>query len=240
MDFEFDLPIDPSEIDEAALENKGRLPSGYYQAEVMDCYPDQKDQTGIKVIYKITAGPFAGREVPDTIWNYENSDTDDKKKHALNRMLLVLKRLGARDPQSTHINLRLAIGKHVVIQLGRKKEPFCESCREVVTRAEGDRSRTCPTCGGKLKWVEKDDEYANVQYEGVYPLDHPKIPDEVRVALDLPAANAAADDGGGNGNGKEKPAAKPTVSKPAKPAATKTATPALSKEQQMANAMAGF
>jgi len=183
VDYEFEIPIAPEEIDEKDLENRGRMPSGYYKAECTDCYPDQKDGKGVKVVYKITAGVFEGREITDTVYDPENSEDDDKRKSALQRMLIIFKRLGCRNDSSNKVNLRAAIGKQVVLHMSKKREAYCRACDYV--KPKGDKSRKCPTCGGDFTWAEVEESYCNIEFDGVYPFDHPKIPANVRESLKL-------------------------------------------------------
>lgn len=229
LDFEFEIPVD-GEIDERALENRGKLPTGYYRAECADCYPDQKDNSGVKVLYKITAGPFTGRELTDTVWDPEQSETEEKRKSATQRMLLVFKRLGCREEKTNKVNLRLAIGKQVVLHLKKPQEAYCQTCD--VFKPKGDRAKKCPTCGGAYKWLENEDGFANVDFDGVYPLDHPLIPADVREKLQLGPARSPAD---------EHTAAAPAKSKrttPAQPAAPPTSAPvAPSREARLAAAL---
>lgn len=243
MDFEFEIPIAPEEIDEQGLESRGKMPSGYYRAECTDCFPDDKDHTGVKVVYKITAGPFASREITDTVWDPNNSDSDEKRKSALQRMLLVFKRLGCRDENSNKVNLRAAVGRQVVLHLVKQKEAWCQTCE--TTKVKGDKSRKCPTCGGAYKWVDIEDSFCNVEFDGVYPFDHPKIPAEVREALQLgPArpddheqsaavtpAPAAATAAASRTKPAARPASRPVTTTPAAPPAP------VSREARMAAAL---
>ncbi len=183
--FEFELPMQEAGISEQDLENRGRLPSGWYRATVTDAYPNQKEG-GSKIEYTISLGAYKGRQILDTLFDHTRSEDEKMAKDTLSRNLLVLKRLGCREENSQKCNLRLAMGKDVVIHLEHKKMPWCKNCNESPVRAAGDRSRKCPGCGGQLKWVEDTETFTNITFDGVYPITHPKIPAEVRAELQLP------------------------------------------------------
>lgn len=184
MELEFDLG-DITPEDEKKTESGGRIPGGWYKADISDAFADS-DNDAIKIEFKLTHGPYASRTVSDSLWDPKASKDEDSAQKAADRMRLITKRIGARDECSGKVNFLKAIGRPVVIHLEPKKEPECQTCGQKPEK--GSKKRKCPACGGPITWKEVPDSFCNIVFDGVYPPDHAKIPAEVRKQLGLPPA----------------------------------------------------
>ena len=234
MDLEYDLG---EEVDEQKVEAGGKLPPGWYLAVVDDIFPDPANPC-LKVIYKITHGPYAGKQPTDTIWDPAASDTPDKAKSAKARMNLVGGRIGARDEGTTRFNWLRCIGNAVVLEMAHKQKRWCNKCD---TERDEKGIQKCPQCGEKLSWKDDPSSFVNVAYDGVYPLDHEKLGDAVRRELGItvprrikgPAAGGAT--GGGQANATR---SAPTQSTQNGHRVDAVQPPVMSREERLAKATA--
>ena len=112
----------------------------------------------------VTEGVHKGEKIYQSVWLPGGNDPDKDKK-AIDRLGIWAERLGIWDGKPTG-KIRLAfaeaIGRSVVVKLQSRKSTNKETGEEK--------------------------EYFDLGWEGVYPPDHPKIPDEVRARLRLPPA----------------------------------------------------
>lgn len=184
------IEIDLTGIGNPDEAEANRIPPGYYLAEVTDHFEDQKSDYAGSYRFEITlkgATFFAGRKL-----NYNYSDpgqiSDPKKADgAKARVRMLASRLGlvkADDfGRAVPINFDDAIGAQLVVQV--EARPSKDDLAKV---------------------------YANIAYAGLFPLDHPDIPAEVRTAIGLPPAreksasvagvSAAPKAAGGRANGR--------------------------------------
>jgi DNA-directed RNA polymerase subunit RPC12/RpoP len=238
MELEYDLG---QEVDEQKIEAGGKLPAGWYLAEVDDVFPDPANPA-LKIVYKITQGPYTSRTVSDTIWDPSASDTTEKAKSAQDKMNMVGGRIGARAEKTTKFNWLAAIGRPVVIQLAYPAEHWCDRCDRKVTERG---VRKCPDCGEKLSWKEVTTGFANVTYDGVYPPDHEKLSDAIRKELGITVPRRAKDGGAPKTAASAAPTTKPPHSNGSPQTTTstpqQTSLPGISqptREQRLAAAIA--
>jgi hypothetical protein len=176
-----DLDIaSPDELDKC--DQSTRLEPGWYRAIVNEVYEDH-EQTGKFVLkFKLTKPTrFAGRDVMEWL-EHPSLGTDEKGAETRKKRFLGwLKRLGlitAEMIASGNIapNLEDALGREVVLFLIHKAK----------------RVEWINPANGKKEWKDDPDHpgYSNVDFMGVFPLDHYEIPDDLRgtANLDLPLA----------------------------------------------------
>ncbi|MDE2102276.1 MAG: hypothetical protein KGL39_33835 [Patescibacteria group bacterium] len=179
-----DLEIELDEaLDAQKTEAGGKIPAGWYLAKVFDIFPDSANDC-VKLEYEITHGPYAGKKVNDTLWDPNASDDQEKAKKSRQRLQLVALRVGAIADGETKIRFTNAIGNPVVLHLVQQQERKCDSCDEDPPKSV----RKCPSCGGKIVWRDVPNGFVNPAYDGVYPLDHEKLTDEVRKQLRIVVA----------------------------------------------------
>src|SRR5262245_6019535 len=94
----FEFPID-GPIDETSYETGGKIPPGWYLARVEEIFPDTENP-GWKVVYEITAGPWKGKRITDTLWDPRASEDDEAKKKTTDRLMMITGRIGAREKQT--------------------------------------------------------------------------------------------------------------------------------------------
>lgn len=174
-----------------ALEAGGRLPPGFYVAKVDNFAEDQKDGAGV-FTFLVSAGPFAGQKTEAKLFNPKFADTAERAANAVRRAKVWAARLGlvgADDlTKIVPLDFRKAVNHNCVLKME--------------TDSYEDRS------GVKRETVK-------VGYMGVYPLDHPDIPEDFRMAMNLGPARprkpgdgkAAASAVSASGTGTQAPAA---------------------------------
>ena len=144
----------------------------------------------LKLVYEVTAGSYRGSLIRDSLWDPAASDTPDKEKSARQRMNLIAHRLGLWGKGDGGT---------------RKGVNFAQAVgAEVAVNTQ----------------KRKDSDYANVTFDGVYPLDHHKLPDEVRKDLGITVPKRQPPKGEGakgspSGNGSRRPAAGAPAGAPA-------------------------
>ena len=164
-----EMDLDLRNYDDAdAAEQGDRIPAGYYLAEVADHFEDTKSEYPGSYKYQLvlddSAGKvLAGRKLFFGYSDPSNIDDEKKKSNAMTRCRMLASRLNliAADGygKQARVNFDNAVGQKVVIRVVRKPD------------------KKDPT----KVWSEVD-------YDGVYPLDHPDIPDADRKRLNLPPA----------------------------------------------------
>lgn len=149
-------------IDELERGGKCTAP-GWYSAVVEDVA--RKNDEKIDLVFQVAAGPWKGSCVWESLYLPGYSNDPKKEKNGLKKLGMAAQRLGLWDGQSRPMraNWVEAIGKPVVIEVARRS----------YTDASG-----------------ADKEIVGLTFAGIYPPDHPKIPDEVRKRLGLPPARA--------------------------------------------------
>lgn len=160
--FHVDLTSDNADTVEAG----DRLPPDWYRAVLDDCFEDTKNENQTAFRWKVKGGAFDGRVQFDHLGNPDFLN-DDKAVTAVTRRAKILgSRMGLIQPDAygkeMDFDFADAISNEYVIQ--------------VVERKYQDKKT------GEPKTIN------NVDFAGVYPLDHEKIPEDVRRKLQLPPA----------------------------------------------------
>ena len=134
---------------------------GWYKATVIDSLPDEDADAQI-VRYRVTAPTFIGSVIDDKIFNPEGSKDDAAGEISLRRLKLMLKRLGLIGDsdygKQVEIDWLKAKGRDVVLHLTERE--------------------------GKGEMAGK--KFVNIDFGGVFPLDHDKIPVAERQRMGLP------------------------------------------------------
>lgn len=157
------------------IDNGGRAPDGFYKANLAEVEDDQED--GAKLFkFKVSEGPYAGVVHTERISNPMMADTPAKAATIIKRAKLFASRLGLVSDSDlgrvSEINFDRAAGVPVVIHLKTNK----------FTGKDGSQK-----------------EFQNLAFDGVYPFDHPDVPQPVRMSLGLPAARARTGAAGAKG-----------------------------------------
>lgn len=160
----------------AFLDSGGRVQDGWYRAKLGEVTDNQQDGSA-ELSFVITVGQFSGQKLEKKVWNPKFSNTPENAKKAAVEAKTILYRLGLCTKED------ITNGKPM-------QKSFSEAVgREYVVQA---KSRT-------YKGKDGSDQHAIEVARfppGVYPLDHPNIPAEVRTALALgPARARDASDG---------------------------------------------
>jgi peptidyl-tRNA hydrolase len=175
-------------------ESGGGVPGGWYSTVIEDFRDSERVENAKELVLVVQSGAFKGSKIVETIFDPDNADTPEKAAQATKKIALWARRMGAWDgvPGSA-VNWESAIGNKVVVQI---------------------ETRSWKSKTGEQK------EFTGITYAGIFPLDHPKIPEAIRTSLKLgPARQDAGDDAkptaSTNGNKSA------TASKPAAAAAPK-------------------
>lgn len=150
------------------IESGGKLKAGWYLAELSKEGDTDKGHKELK--FTIATGPYAGKTAELTLWNPQFSDTPEKARNSANLAKSVAYRLGliTKEQIKAEGNVSLewekALGKRYVIDVR-------------IRHWKSDKG--------------EGDEPEIAKYPpGVYPLDHPAIPADVRTALQIGPARA--------------------------------------------------
>lgn len=169
MGFQFDLDLSGKESIEQ-VENGDRVPPAWYRASCSDHYEDEAKGGGEYVLeFEIAGGMYDGKKLYYRFKDPAIVEDEKKQRTAANRVGLLAARLGLIDQG--------ALGKRAALDFDKAIG------REVVlhvTDQKTDRGN-----------------YVGIDYGGIFPLDHEKIPDDERKRLKLPAKGA----GGGSSAG---------------------------------------
>lgn len=153
MDYEEDLEMSDEEI-KAADEGGGKPQPGWYIVDVENLSEDDYDHPNLYFHLKVVAPVrHKGFQVKERLWNPKNSVDEKKAANGKTRRGLFAKRLGLTTAGSSRVNWQHAIGKRVLVKLALGQE-----------NQAGKR-------------------YLQVDWGDIYPLDHPKLPDEARRLL---------------------------------------------------------
>lgn len=182
--------IDFTGYDADKVERGDSLAAGWYKVQVCDVYSDRKNQDAIVFEMQVIEGPDTGTKLFDRLNNPDSAETDNGRRFAAQRKRLFAKRLGlvAEFGAPRPVNWLDAIGREIFVQV---------------------KERTYKDRNGEEKTV------TGVDYAGVYPLDHDKVPEEVRNnyqtpdGMSGPAASTPPKPrpAGSNGAANSKPAA---------------------------------
>lgn len=170
-----EIDLDLGDRSGADLEAGGGVNQpGWYRARVDRCGQDQN--TGnLFFQFIVTEGPYQGSRITEYLNNPATQGSDAAQQTATNRMGGWFQRLGLWDgkkPAPRKWHPEAAIGRDVVLHLANEN------------------------------YIDKKGNEVNkvrVSFMGVFPPDHPKIPDDQRKKLKLPAARAV-DAAPGNGS----------------------------------------
>lgn len=151
--------------DEIENEGGGVQTPGWYKAIVEDAGPaPKKPLEDMRFVFQVTEGAYTGAKVMQFIANPEFGADEEASKKLNARLLSFASRLGVWDGVSPDPDPQWdeCIGNDVVIHV-ELNQYTDKTTKQLVTKH-------------------------SLAYIGVYPPDHPKIPAEVRKALDLPPA----------------------------------------------------
>lgn len=157
-----------------SMDSGGKLSTGWYRTKLTDHYEDNTKPGQYVFEFTVDAGPFRGEKAwyrfddPDTV------EEEDKRKTAEKRIKMLGCRFGQIKPgdegrSDVNLDFGAALDREFVIQIEEWKQTD-PSTKEVTKR------------GTQIAWA------------GIYPLDHEKIPDNVRAELKLPPARAKGSD----------------------------------------------
>jgi hypothetical protein len=138
---------------------------GWYKA-VVENVGEKEDKTSVIFKFKVVEGPYRNSVVTEYLNLPEWAPSESARETGTKRLGGWFRRLGIWDGTpmkgKARYNLDAAIGQEVMIHLKR-------------------RTYTDKKTG-------KEKETVNIDFMGVYPLDHEKIPQDVRDKFHLPAA----------------------------------------------------
>lgn len=159
----------------AFVDSGGRLQEGWYRAKLTEVKDNQQDGSA-DLVFTVTVGQFAGQSIDKKVWNPRFSNTPENAKKAAIEAGTTLYRLGLCTKEE------IKAGKQI-------QRPFSDAIgREYVVQAKNRA----------YKGKDGSDQTATEVCRfppGIYPLDHPSIPEAVRTALNLgPARQRDADD----------------------------------------------
>ena len=149
------------------------LPPGWYQAMVMDVSIDEKSKGAVVLKFEVTAGPLKGRAITEKLWNPKHANTSEAAEMSKRRRALFVKRLGLVAESDfgkpgVSVEWDNAIGKTFAIEVKERK----------YTDKDGNSKVS-----------------RNIDFAGVYPLEHEKVPEHLRHGVDSnPAAAVATED----------------------------------------------
>lgn len=174
---------------DAVDKSAGTPPDGYYRAKLTEAMPDDDHRLEFK--FTICHGLQAGRKVSGKLNNPGLADTPEHRESALKKARVWAVRLGLVPKEAegkvASVNWSLAYGREVVVKVSSK-----------TYKKKKDGVET----GETGTWQEID-------YAGVYPLDHADLNGPTRTELGLPLlpGQSATDPKAGKGNGKSTPGA---------------------------------
>jgi hypothetical protein len=165
-----------------------QVPVGWYLADLDDCNEDSSNNGQFVFEFVARGGLYDGKKLFYRFMDPREIEDEKKKRTATNRVQMLASRLGLiREDQfgqpGVTIDFDKAIGRRVVVHV--KEQVFDQ--RDESGNKTGDKRH-----------------FTGIDYSGVYPVDHPKIPKEVRESLKLGPARAedkATTAGNGSSNG---------------------------------------
>jgi len=165
--------LDLSDYTAESIEKPDGVPPGWYAAMVSDVSKDEK--TGALLVkFEVVHGEHKGEFITERLWDPKRSDDQKKADTSRKRQVLWAKRLGlVRDEDfgkpGVRIDWSAATGRFYGIEVKERK------------------------------YKDKDDNEKiarNIDYAGVYPANHEKVPEELRKEL-----AGLVGTGGGTGGG---------------------------------------
>jgi hypothetical protein len=175
---ELDLGDDTPET----LEHGGHVSPGWKHVKVEDVYDDPKNQGTLVLLLRVLTGKAKGAAHYERLWSPTNAADEQKAQSARNRRKLFAKRLGLIGDGDAGKNVSVdwadAIGREALVKIKR----------DLKKGANG----------------EPDKEFTNVEFAGVYRVDHPDVPPEALREAGLPprgGPNAPAGAAGGTPTG---------------------------------------
>lgn len=138
----------------------GHPPDDYYRVTLAETTESQKDGSQ-EFKFKITSGPHTGRVVKGKLWNPRLADDQEKGENAKRKAKLWAGRLGLmkkeHEGKATAIDWAAAVGWNGVVKQNTRTDKAT----------------------GKLS------DFPEVDYAGVYPLDHQDLDGPTRTRLGL-------------------------------------------------------
>lgn len=154
----WDLDFTGKTVDEVD-KSGGEPPNGYYRAKLAEVKSNPEDGSE-EFVFKISRGPHSNRIVRGKLWNPRFAEDEEKKNSAMRKASIWAVRLGlvkkGDEGKLASVEFSSAVGWEGVI----KKSSY-------VSKSNGR-------------------EYHEVDYAGVYPLDHHDLDGPTRASLDLP------------------------------------------------------
>lgn len=163
----FDLDLSFSEQDNQALEAGTVRQPGWYRAVVQDI-TEEAEKGYWEFIYQVTDGAWTGSVIKDKVWKPESAADTEKAEMSLKRIKLILKRLGVWDGNAVSKKFSLAdcIGRECWLKMSERFYQDKKTSSMVKT--------------------------TDVEWAGVYGIDHEKVPVEVRNPGSAPNTSARA------------------------------------------------
>ncbi len=170
QEFDFDRPA--NEVEAGGL----LTTPGWYVAQVEDVAPSEHIEGALVFKFKVAKGPHKGSVISETLFDPDQAEDTEKAERMKNRVQAFASRLALWSGETGRSTVRWldAIGKTVVIEV------------------------TSQTWKDKLSGEAKSK--VGMSFLGIFPPDHPKIPDQHRKALGLPPARKE-ENGGPEGHG---------------------------------------
>ncbi len=162
---ELDLTDDTAD----SLESGGQIRPGWHHAKVEDAYDDPKNQGTLVLLFRVLGGKCSGAAHYERLWGADNAKDAKSATTAKNRRKLFLKRLGVIGDgdagKQVSVDWADAIGRECLIKIKRD------------TKKQDD---------GETK------EYINLDFAGIYRLNHPEVPAEAwkESGLQPPASSS--------------------------------------------------
>lgn len=137
---------------------------GWYKATVETVEASGRFEGALLFRFLVTSGTYKGAKLTETLYDPSFAEDVDKADKMKQRLHLFASRLGLWDGQAGRQTVRWpdAVGREVVLEVTG------QSWKDATTGEQ--RSKV------------------GISYGGIYPPDHPKIPETQRKALSLPPA----------------------------------------------------
>lgn len=156
-----------SDDDWKDMENPSPVPAGWYRARVAEVDTDA-NSGNLFLHFQITAGPFKGKKIKETLWNPENADSEDKSANSRKKKLLFATRLGlitAADKQKRDPHFRIVWDNALGVEVWIKVEQRTFDRKDKVTgKPTGEKGTS-----------------NQLTFDGVYPINDERVPQDVRL-----------------------------------------------------------
>jgi hypothetical protein len=157
--------------DREQVEAGEKVPADWYRTVLSEHYEDHNKEGQFVFEFKVNGGLYDGKKLFYRLTDPRYMDDEGKAKMARSRIGIVASRLGLiRDEDlgkpNTSVDFDQAVGHEFVVRV-----------QEQTNKTSGET-------------------FSGIGYVEIYPLDHPKLPKDVRAKLQLPPAR----DGGKGGS----------------------------------------